>query len=115
MNRTVIPLKDRKPDLIFMVFFLINLFFVTYVVDVEQLTISDPYSQQQAAWPPAGMVKIIHSYGETFDPLLMARPQWWKDTIWLDVIFYGPSTCWRFTPSSRAKIGSASRRWYTAG
>jgi hypothetical protein len=20
----------------------------------------------------------------------MARPQWWKQTIWLDVIFYGP-------------------------
>ena len=20
----------------------------------------------------------------------MQRPQWWKDTIWLDVIFYGP-------------------------
>lgn len=23
----------------------------------------------------------------------MARPQWWKDTILLDVIFYGPFYC----------------------
>jgi hypothetical protein len=90
MNRTVIPLKDRKMDIIFVVFFIINLFFITYVVDIEQLTVPDPYSQQQPAWPPAGMIKIIHTYGANFDPLLMARPQWWKDTIWLDVIFYGP-------------------------
>src|SRR5512140_116808 len=36
------------------------------------------------------MVAMIHAYGQSLDPLLMARPQWWKDTIWLDVLFYGP-------------------------
>jgi len=36
------------------------------------------------------MLNMIHSYGSTYDPLLMARPQWWKNTIWLDVLFYGP-------------------------
>jgi hypothetical protein len=33
---------------------------------------------------------MVHHYGETLDPLLMARPQWWQNTIWLDVVFYGP-------------------------
>jgi hypothetical protein len=36
------------------------------------------------------MLTMIHHYGDTLDPLLMARPQWWKNTIWLDVVFYGP-------------------------
>jgi hypothetical protein len=33
---------------------------------------------------------MVHHYGQTYDPLLLARPQWWKMTIWLDVLFYGP-------------------------
>jgi hypothetical protein len=90
MNEKVIPLRQRKLDWFFIGFFLINLLFITYIVDIEQLIIPDPYHFTQPLWPPAPMVKMIHNYGTTLDPLLMARPQWWKNTIWLDVVFYGP-------------------------
>ena len=74
----------------FIAFFLVNLFFITYIVDIEQLIIPDPYHFDQPLWPPAPFVTMVHNYGALQDPLLMARPQWWKDTIWLDVVFYGP-------------------------
>ena len=90
MELNVLPFSRRKLDWIFVAFFLFNLLFVTYVVDIEQLIIPDPYHYQQPPWPPAAMVNLIHSYGQTYDPLVMARPQWWKMTIWLDVLFYGP-------------------------
>ncbi len=90
MELNVLPFSRRKLDWAFVAFFLINLYFVTYIVDIEQLIIPDPYHYQPPPWPPAAMVKLIHGYGQTFDPLVMARPQWWKMTIWLDVLFYGP-------------------------
>jgi EXPERA (EXPanded EBP superfamily) len=90
MESKLIPFSQRRVDWVFVGFFLINLFFITYIVDIEQLIIPDPSHFQQPAWPPAAMVKLIHEYGNSFDPLLMARPQWWKMTIWIDVLFYGP-------------------------
>jgi emopamil binding protein len=90
MKHQTIPFSRRRLDWIFAGFFLINLFFITYIVDIEQLIIADPSNFQQPVWPPASMVKMVHSYGNSFDPLLMARPQWWKMTIWIDVLFYGP-------------------------
>jgi len=90
MEHRTIPFSQRRVDWIFVGFFLINLFFITYIVDVEQLIIPDPSHFQQPLWPPASMVTLIHAYGSSFDPLLMARPQWWKMTIWIDVLFYGP-------------------------
>ena len=90
MESKSIPFSHRRVDWIFVGFFLINLFFITYIVDVEQLIIPDPSNFEQPAWPPAPMVKLIHAYGSSFDPLLMARPQWWKMTIWVDVLLYGP-------------------------
>ena len=90
MENRPIPFSQRRVDWIFVAFFLINFFFITYVVDLEQLVIPDPSHFQQPVWPPAPMVQMVHWYGSSFDPLLMARPQWWKMTIWLDVLFYGP-------------------------
>jgi hypothetical protein len=90
MEHKAVPFSQRKIDWLFAGFFLINLFFITYIVDLEQLVIPDPHHFQQPAWPPASMVEMIHQYGRTHDPLLMARPQWWKMAIWLDVLFYGP-------------------------
>lgn len=90
MQLTAIPFSQRRVDWIFVGFFLINLFFITYIVDIEQLIIQDPSHFQQPWWPPAPMVQMVHSYGNSLDPLLMARPQWWKMTIWIDVLFYGP-------------------------
>ena len=90
MEYKSIPFSRRRVDWIFVGFFLMNLFFITYIVDIEQLIIPDPGNFQQPLWPPESMVKLVHWYGSSFDPLLMARPQWWKMTIWIDVLFYGP-------------------------
>ncbi len=88
--REVIPLRERKWDYILLVFFAINLFFITYIVDIEQNIIPDPYNFTYPAWPPPFFVDMIHNYGSTIDPVLMARPVWWRTTIWIDTIFFGP-------------------------
>jgi emopamil binding protein len=88
--REVIPLRERKLDYIFIVFFALNLFFITYIVDIEQNIIADPYNFTYPIWPPRPFVDMIHSYGNTIDPLLMARPVWWRTTIWIDTLFFGP-------------------------
>ena len=90
MERKTIPFSQRRVDGIFVGFFLINLFFITYIVDIEQLIIPDPNNFRPPVWPPESMVKLVHWYGRSFDPLLVARPQWWKMTIWVDVLLYGP-------------------------
>ncbi len=36
------------------------------------------------------MVDAIHWYGQHIDPVLMARPVWWRMTIWIDTVFFGP-------------------------
>jgi len=88
--REVIPLRERKWDYLLIIFFAINLFFITYIVDIEQTIIPDPYNFTYPAWPPPFFVDMIHNYGNTVDPLLMARPVWWRTTIWIDTIFFGP-------------------------
>ena len=40
--RKPIPLNERRIDYIYIAFFLINLLFITYIVDLEQLVIKDP-------------------------------------------------------------------------
>ncbi|HEY8937135.1 MAG TPA: emopamil-binding family protein [Cyclobacteriaceae bacterium] len=86
----IVPLKKRPLDIIIVVFFIINLVFITYMIDVEQLVISNPDNFHYPLWPPAWMVDLVHWYGRTFDPVLMARPAWWRATIWIDSIFFGP-------------------------
>jgi hypothetical protein len=84
------PLKERKADWIPLAFFLINLPFITYIVDIEQIIISDPYNFEYPWWPPPFFVDMVHWWGKNFDPVLMARPVWWKVTIWWDSLFFGP-------------------------
>ena len=90
MEHKTIPFWQRKVDWIFVGFFLINFFFITYIVDIEQIIIPDPNNFQQSIWPPEPFIRLIHWYGNSFDPLLMRRPQWWKMTIWVDALLYGP-------------------------
>lgn len=87
-----VPLAARKLDWLFVGFFLINLFFITYIVDIEQLIIADstPGKFAYPLWPPAAMVDLVHWWGRNFDPALMARPVWWRATIWIDAVFFGP-------------------------
>ena len=64
--------------------------FITYIVDLEQVVIADPYHFSYPVWPPTPFVDLVHWYGSHYDPLLMARPPFWHMTIWIDLIFFGP-------------------------
>ena len=86
----MVPLRGRKVDWILLAFFAVNLFFITYFVDIEQLTIANPFHFSYPAWPPHAIVDMVHSYGQKYDPLLMARPAFWRMTIWIDVLWNGP-------------------------
>jgi len=86
----ILPLSKRRADWPILLFFAINLLFITYMVDLEQLVIPDPNHFTYPVWPPAFMIDAVHNYGRTYDPVLIARPVWWKATIWIDVLFFGP-------------------------
>jgi hypothetical protein len=88
--RERVPLRHRRYDLIFIGFFLVNLCLITYIVDIEQLTVANPADFSYPAWPPHWAVALVHWYGGHYDPLLMARPRWWQMTIWIDVVYFGP-------------------------
>ena len=88
--RSPIPLSERRIDALFVAFFVLNIGFITYQVDLEQLVIDDPRAFEYPLWPPAPVVDLVHWWGEHFDPVLMARPPWWRATIWIDALFFGP-------------------------
>ncbi len=90
MHQQVVPLARRRRDILIVAFFLLNLLVITYLVDFEQLVIADPTNFTYPVWPPRFMVDAVHWWGRTFDPLLMARPVWWKVTILFDAVFFGP-------------------------
>jgi hypothetical protein len=84
------PLRRRPLDVFLVLFFLVNLLFVTYIVDLEQIVIPDPHHFSYPGWPPAYFVDVSHRFGDAHDPLLMARPPFWQMTIWIDVVLFGP-------------------------
>jgi hypothetical protein len=83
-------LSQRPLDIAFIAFFAINLGFITYGVDIEQLTVADPQHFTYPLWPPRAIVDLVHWWGRNFDPPLMAREAWWRATIWIDVLGFGP-------------------------
>jgi hypothetical protein len=85
-----IPLGKRPVDWVILGFFVVNLLFITYIVDLEQLVIADPSKFTYPLWPPPFAVDLVHWWGRAFDPVLLARPTWWRMTIWIDVLFFGP-------------------------
>jgi hypothetical protein len=88
--RRSLPLSERPLDLALAVFFAVNLLLVSYVISLEQLVIADPASFKPPAWPPHAALQLIHWWERTYDPLLWARPAWYRATIWLDVVAFGP-------------------------
>jgi hypothetical protein len=90
VENNTIPFRDRRLDIAIVAFFLINLLFITYVIDLEQLVV--PYATHftYPIWPPRPVVDLIQSYGHQHDHDLLARPVWWKMTIWLDDLVFGP-------------------------
>jgi emopamil binding protein len=73
-----------------MAFYAVNLCFITYFIDIEQLTVANAAHFHYPLWPPPAIVNLVHTYGRHFDPLLMARPAFWRMTIWIDVLWNGP-------------------------
>jgi hypothetical protein len=88
--RRPIPLARRPLDVALLIFFAVNLLFTTYVVSLEQVVIDDPARFTQPLWPPAPLVALVHWWERSYDPLLWARPAWYRATIWLDVLVFGP-------------------------
>jgi hypothetical protein len=94
-----IPIKQRPKamkviDIILIVFFIFNFIFICYLFDIEQIIVLDHSTYGTPAfiyptWPPKFIVDLNHFVG-TMDPALMARPAWWRATIWIDVILFGP-------------------------
>jgi len=77
-------------DILLIAFFAVNATVVTYMIDLEQLVIADPSDFDYPLWPPAPVVDLVHWWGRTYDPLLLARPPFWRMTIWIDILFFGP-------------------------
>jgi EXPERA (EXPanded EBP superfamily) len=88
--RRPIPLARRPLDWALLAFFAVNLCFTTYVVSLEQVVIADPASFAPPLWPPSPLIALVHWWERTYDPLLWARPAWYRATIWLDVLCFGP-------------------------
>jgi hypothetical protein len=88
--RVVVPLRRRPADWVLLAFFAVNLGFITYIVDLEQLVVPDPAHFTYPPWPPTPLVDLVHWWGRTYDPLLMARPPFWLATIWIDALLFGP-------------------------
>ncbi len=64
-----IPLRERPIDIALVGFFLLNFFFITYIVDIEQITLpSTAPGWEYPLWPPKPFVDLIHWYGNGFDP-----------------------------------------------
>ncbi len=92
----VIPLSRRRGDIAVLVFFWINILFITYIVDIEQIVLPDiSGAWDYPLWPPAAAVDLIHWYGNNFDPVLIARPAWWRMTIWIDSLVVRAVLCLR--------------------
>jgi steroid 5-alpha reductase family enzyme len=94
-GETIIPLRKRPLDIIILAYLLFNLLFVPYIISIEQIVIHGPVILHPAnftypAWPPRILVDVIHWWEGNFDPLLLARPVWYKATIWIDVLLFGP-------------------------
>jgi hypothetical protein len=87
---SVLPLRKRPLDIIILLYFLFNLVFISYFFDLEQVVIPDASNFSYPVWPPRFIVDLSHWWGRTVDPLLFARPVWWRATIWIDVLLFGP-------------------------
>ncbi|NQV01483.1 MAG: hypothetical protein HQ542_02475 [Bacteroidia bacterium] len=57
--RKILPLKQRPVDYIYPLFFFVNLFFITYIVDLEQLVIKDPDNFNYPVWPSIIVMSIL--------------------------------------------------------
>lgn len=88
--RATVPLRQRPVDLASLVFYAFNLLFISYFFDLEQVLIANTSNFSYPAWPPKFLVDLSHWWGRNYDPLLLARPVFWRATVWIDVLLFGP-------------------------
>lgn len=79
-------------EIFLIVYFSIALFIAIFM-DSEQIIIKDPYSYDpnSVCWPPKAFIKMIHWWGENYDPCLMQRANYFRCFIWIDMIYYIPA------------------------
>lgn len=97
--RTAIPLSRRKFDLLPLAFFAANVFYTIPFIDLEQVLIADPKERAMAVFPPDWAIDLVHAYGERYDPLVMARPLWYRTTLAWQVVLFWPfyvAALWAF-------------------
>jgi hypothetical protein len=85
-----LPLSRRPLDVAFLAFWVINFGFITYMIDIEQIVISDPARFGYPLWPPRFAVDAIHWWARSFDPVVWTRAPWYRATIWIDSLVFGP-------------------------
>jgi hypothetical protein len=86
-------------DLLPLVFFAANVFYTIPFIDLEQVLLADPSERATAVWPPEGAIDRVHGYGERYDPLVMARPLWYRATLAWQVVLFWPfyaAALWAF-------------------
>ncbi|MGH9391043.1 MAG: EXPERA domain-containing protein, partial [Vicinamibacteria bacterium] len=81
---------ERPVDFAFLAFWILNLSVITYMFDLEQVVVRDPGQFEYPVWPPRFMIDLAHWWGRSFDPVLYARPPWFRATIWIDLLAFGP-------------------------
>ena len=90
MSAEALPLGRRPWDLVFLAFWTLNFGFITYMIDIEQIVIADPARFTYPVWPPRFAVDAIHGWARSFDPVVWARAPWYRATIWIDALVFGP-------------------------
>ena len=90
MSALAPPLARRPWDIGFIVFWTINFGFITYMIDLEQIVIRDPAHFTYPLWPPRFAVDAIHWWARSFDPVVWSRAPWYRATIWIDSLLFGP-------------------------
>jgi len=88
--RAAAPLSRRPLDIVFIGFWIVNFAFITYMIDIEQIVIRDPANFSYPLWPPRFAVDAIHWWARSFDPVVWAREPWYRATIWIDSLVFGP-------------------------
>lgn len=89
-GRAVVPLRRRPVDLAVLAFFFVNLFYIAYLFDIDALTDPHPTQAAHPSWPPWFVAEVARWWGRHFDPLDLARPPFFRMTVWIEVVYFGP-------------------------